>query len=459
MKNNISKLEFDKLLNQSLVVTLAPETTDKLFPEISRQVFTTGTTPVMISNWALTATAIVSATLVGAVMFLNSNNHYKSDPGKPVKAIVTFNKDHSPREQDTEHQSLAVAEYTWRKPAASPKQQSKNYSDPTIQSKDSEPTILNVKPVLLDSMEKKIENEYIFPVLTEKEIKSNEKEKKRMIKLWSRVNREKDRNIARIPANADNSIPAFYMSAGEITNKEYRVFLFDLLINGRKEDFLKAKPNQHLWKNVENVSTYDHLEKEYFTEKKYDFFPVVNISVQGAELFCQWLQEEVAKIRTDDPRIPELTIRLPYENEWMHAAQGGTPNAMYAWPLNSAQNTRNCFMGNFCIQKKKDLIKHPVDYGKLQIDLNNYTSAAAVLKQPAIATIDVWSYNPTSYGMFGVCGNAAEMVYSIDRKSVLLKGGSWASDLEEIRLSGSKELSPGSSSPTNGFRISVFIKQ
>ncbi len=36
---------------------------------------------------------------------------------------------------------------------------------------------------------------------------------------------------------------------------EYRTFLFDLLIQGRKEDFLLAKPDQKLWINNAKSTT------------------------------------------------------------------------------------------------------------------------------------------------------------------------------------------------------------
>ncbi len=459
MKNSLSKQEFDKLLNHGLISSMAPEGSEHIFSSISRHAFATATFPVMLGNWVIPLTGISCIGLIATIVFLNVNTYDQKSPGAVEQKSNESNKMVLVEKSALGGQSRAAADYTWTKPIAKMQQNPKTFPVQKMQTPDSEPAILNTTPAFNDSATVNVHEEYIFPVLSAKEVKANEKEKKRVVRLWSRVTREKDRNIARIPANEDNSIPAFYMGAGEITNKEYRTFLFDLLISGRKDEFLKAKPRQHLWKNAENTDTYDFLEKEYFTEKKYDYFPVVNITVQGAEMYCRWLQEEVGKLRENDPRIPDLNVRLPYEKEWMHAAAGGTPHAAYAWPLNSAQNSRNCFMGNFCVQKKTELIKKPLDYGKQQVDENNYTSAAVVLRDPKIATIDVWSYNPTSYGLFGVCGNAAEMVYGDADARIVLKGGSWASDLEEIMLDKTKEIPPAEASPTTGFRIAAFMKK
>ena len=43
------------------------------------------------------------------------------------------------------------------------------------------------------------------------------------------------------------SVQAFIIQKTEVSNLEYRTFLFDLLIQGRKDEFLKAKPDQAMW--------------------------------------------------------------------------------------------------------------------------------------------------------------------------------------------------------------------
>jgi formylglycine-generating enzyme required for sulfatase activity len=458
MKKKINKGDLDKLLNQSLLSSNAGSKNFEHALDAMSAHAMSGSF-IFALNIAFAIKLAVTALLACAVVF--SIHSVRSDERSVVSQTVQTPPEEPVKSAQpamiAENDTFTAAPGFTRYPKARPVHKkavvvSRPVSEMTLFPHDTV-EFTEVKKAVAESPE-----EYVFPVLTENEKKQNEKEKRRLLRLVSRVTRDKDRDIARIPASADGSIPAFYMGAGEVTNKEYRTFLFDLLINDRKEEFLKAKPKQQLWKNVENTNRYDFLQEVYFCEKKYDIFPVVNITIEGAEMYCLWLREELIKMKLNDSRIPDLEVRLPYLDEWMHAAKGGSIEPLYPWPLNSIQNRSNCFMANFCVQKKKDLIRHPVNYGKHVIDLNNYTSAAVFLRDPGIATIDVWSYNPTSYGLFGMSGNAAEMVYSGKDKNVLTKGGSWASDLEELQIHRSAEIPPAHSSPMMGFRICVFVK-
>ena len=67
-----------------------------------------------------------------------------------------------------------------------------------------------------------------------------------------------------------------------------------------------------------------NLAAEYFQDKTYNDFPVVNISYEAAKLFCKWLEEETgAYIRQNNPKLKTLYIRLPYDEEWVFAAREG----------------------------------------------------------------------------------------------------------------------------------------
>ena len=91
------------------------------------------------------------------------------------------------------------------------------------------------------------------------------------------------------------SIQAFHIQTTEVSNLEYRTYLFDLLIQGRKEEFLKAKPDQMRWSKEYPSAYVKPMEEHYFTHAAYDHYPVVAISREGAELYCRWLTEEANK--------------------------------------------------------------------------------------------------------------------------------------------------------------------
>lgn len=291
-------------------------------------------------------------------------------------------------------------------------------------------------------------DEYIFPVLTEKEIRTNEKNKKQMLKLLMKLN---EHQYPRIPA----STGAYYMKAAEVSNKEYRTFLFDLLIKGRKSDFLKAKPQQDLWLNAAGQTSFNELHKTYFTEKKYDDYPVVNVTTEGAEMFCAWMSEELALLNSEGAKN-KLQVNLPSEQEWLFAAHAGRPAGKFSWPHDSVQNIANCFMANCCIQRLKHEISHPICNNHHKLDQSCYTSAGMMLRDSTEATTLVWSYNPSAYGLFTMCGNVSELVYTGTSKNTKAVGGNWASDFHHLVIGTESEfpLDPPAS-PMIGFRVCV----
>ena len=53
------------------------------------------------------------------------------------------------------------------------------------------------------------------------------------------------------------------------------------------------------------------MKDNYFSDKRYNDYPVVNITAEGAELYCKWLSNLT---KTNNGKI---VARLPYENEWI----------------------------------------------------------------------------------------------------------------------------------------------
>lgn len=307
-------------------------------------------------------------------------------------------------------------------------------------------------------------NGYVFPNLTEKEKRANEREKQKMAKNAAKLKSGEDLKYSYIPEPADNSFSSFYMGSGEVTNLEYRTFLFDLLINGKKNEFLIAKPEQDLWINAGGVHYFDTLSRIYFSEKRYNSFPVVNISVEGAELYCKWLNDLVNIIRQKENKTM-IVVRLPNEKEWLHAANAGHSDAVYPWPSDSIQNRKNWFLANFCIQKLSDKFKYPLGHPN-KFDPLAYTSAGIALSggvttaHTKVATIETWSYNPNGFYLYNVCGNVSEMVCTSEGKCLKARGGNWNSSFEQLKFNHDNEFDNNvKPSPMIGFRVCLIEKK
>lgn len=304
-----------------------------------------------------------------------------------------------------------------------------------------------------ESEEKKIRPEdtgYVFPKLTEKEIKETKRQKEIMSmmlvkpnKYWYPLIGDTKQNKYAYGKVSDTS-SVFYMARAEVTNLEYRTFLFDLLIHGETEAFIKAKPHQYLWINAPGHAKGQQMKDYYFSDKRYNDYPVVNITPEGAELYCQWLGN-IVEINNG-----KVIARLPYENEWIKAARGKDINAVYPWPSDSIQNKVGCHLANFCIKKQSEKLRRTMKCIPKNTDA--YASAEFMLGD-SMMTCKVSSYNPNDYGLYCMIGNVAEMVYSNTTKTIITKGGSWDSDFEQCKTYNKEELNGAiKANPMTGFR-------
>lgn len=146
-----------------------------------------------------------------------------------------------------------------------------------------------------------------IPVLTEAMKKKYARQKKIMMEQVQNGSpahnrRAKNESYVYVPSGSFHfgdsivSVQAFYMSQTEVSNLQYRTFLYDLVAQGRTEEYLAARVRSENWSRALSEPAY--FEKNYFSNEKYDRYPVVNITREGAEMYCRWLTDEINKART-----------------------------------------------------------------------------------------------------------------------------------------------------------------
>ncbi len=286
------------------------------------------------------------------------------------------------------------------------------------------------------------DDDYIFPKLTEKEIAANHKKKKQMLKALEKFDKKE---YIRLPTGSFEyegktiSLQSFVIQRTEVTNLEYRTFLFDLLIQGRKDEFLKAKPAQSQWTKSKELigSTLGPLEENYFSHPAYNDYPVVNISREGAEMYCKWLSQELFKFVDKDKSAEYNDARLPGRVEWVYAASAGGVDYPYPWKGQFLRNSEGCFLANY-----KPFEKSYHDDG-------------------GFIAVKVDSYNPNSVGLYNMSGNVAEMVYNApnSRKDPGTAGGGWMNNAEEIKILGPDPYSGKTDAhPNIGFRVVMTVR-
>lgn len=264
-----------------------------------------------------------------------------------------------------------------------------------------------------------VEDGYMFPKLTEDEIKATIKQKKAMLRALEKMDKKE---FVFVPSGSFDfegkltSLQSFVIQRTEVTNLEYRTFLFDLLIQNRKEEFLNAKPDQTQWSKINGLTTLavDPMEQNYFSHPAYNEYPVVNISREGAEMYCKWLSQELWKVLAAEDVIKFNDMRLPGRVEWVYAASSTGLDYPYPWKGQFLRDRKGLFLANY----------KPFE--------NSY------MDDGGFFSLKVDSYSPNSLGLYNMSGNVSEMVYNStnSREEPGTAGGGWMSNAEEIKILG-----------------------
>jgi hypothetical protein len=275
--------------------------------------------------------------------------------------------------------------------------------------------------------------EYIFPKLTDEEIAANHKQKKQMLKALEKFDRKVYTFLVSGSFNFNGkmtSVQAYLIQKTEVSNLEYRTFLFDLLIQNRKDEFLKAKPDQAMWTKL--LGEFNKpMEELYFSHPAYNNYPVVNVSREGAELYCKWLSKEIYKFVDDKKKDQFNDIRIPSRAEWVMAASVEGKKGPYPWDGEFVRNSEGCYLANH----------KPTD--------------STFFDDGGFHTVKVTSYLANDFGLYNMSGNVAEMVYDdYPLKNPGTAGGGWMNSAEEIKILGPdphKGLTEAH--PNVGFRV------
>lgn len=251
---------------------------------------------------------------------------------------------------------------------------------------------------------------------------------------WKPEDKSIKKLYVHVPAGTLNGaeVKEFYISKIEITNKQYRDFLTAMYDSRRYDKWRDAKVDTAQWRNF--LTYNEPYAAHYFQNNAYDMYPVVNISHQGAKLYCEWLTENYNKTAKR-----KVEFRLPTEVEWMWAAKGGDANAIYPWAGNSlTYEKKGKFHGaHLANYTRKGTLSVTVSKENLDVDIT----------APSV------SFLANAYGTFNMAGNVAEMT---DDASYT-KGGGWADEAEKLKI-GSRDNYNGKPSPNVGFRPIMVLK-
>ncbi|RYD74862.1 MAG: hypothetical protein EOP53_17495, partial [Sphingobacteriales bacterium] len=227
--------------------------------------------------------------------------------------------------------------------------------------------------------------------------------------LLAGIKREKD------------SVADFYISDHEVTNAEYRAFVLwvqdsaaahspgEALVSSAPSGFSRNVYTYSFKGNIGQINVYpdtaifqkeypymkdDYTAKNYFTDEKYNDYPVIGVSWQQANAYCHWRTNQYNKIN----KKQAVEFRLPTEAEWEFAAIGISNKEksfddyrLFPWDGIDTRNEKGRYRANF---------GNSIDQNNLYVKY--YINDGYFLPGP------VKIFKPNEYKLYNMAGNVAE---------------------------------------------------
>ncbi len=226
------------------------------------------------------------------------------------------------------------------------------------------------------------------------------------------------------------TIASFYMDETEVTNVDYKEFLFNMAKrDGVSADSVqKLEPNEKVWDGT--MSYNDVYATYYFRYPGFNFYPVAGVSWTQANAYSEWRtvyvnelereKNELDSALTKDQLIERGSVfpdyRLPNEAEWEYAAKAmiGTQymdenqenGRIYPWdgrgPRNPYNIKRKSRQGDFLANFKRGR----GDYAGI---------AGSVSNDGEIIPTNVYDFPANDFGLYNMAGNMNEWVQDVYR--------------------------------------------
>ena len=269
------------------------------------------------------------------------------------------------------------------------------------------------------------------------------------------------------------SVASFYMDETEITNSQYREYIFWLKkVYAADEDstimktYINALPDTNAWRSVLGYN--EPMVNNYFRHAGFSHYPVVGVSWEKAQNYCNWRTDRVnelalieagalrydsdkkmsgayeygfisetylagqqtingkiqkhgfdnlAELKSKNGRIGRLEdgilvsgYRLPTEAEWEFAA----------WGLKGNSIEENIDHGRYYPWDRNSLRDNRKKFqGQLLANFKrgggDNMGIAGSLNDAGSRTMEVKSFPPNDYGLYDMAGNVSEWVLDVYR--------------------------------------------
>ena len=146
-------------------------------------------------------------------------------------------------------------------------------------------------------------------------------------------------------------------------------------------------PDTTCWVNDFQNAENETYMRIYFSHPNYNEYPVVGVSWEQANAFCNWRTDFLLRGLGNDAKFIQR-YRLPTEAEWEFAARGKDGNEL-PWEQEGVSSDDGCYYANF------------------KPDRGNYT------KDGNLITSRTGIYSANSNGLYDMAGNVAEWTSTV----------------------------------------------
>lgn len=231
----------------------------------------------------------------------------------------------------------------------------------------------------------------------------------------------------------------FYMAKTEVTRGQFAKFV---KATGYKTEAEKSeKGGWGLNKDGKLVQDPKFSWKEVGFEQT-DEHPVINVTYNDAEAFCEWLSDE-----------EDEEYRLPTEAEWEYACRGGTETRFY----NGDDSEKVVKVGNVADASFKNAGLTPGYGAPLKADDEYvFTAPSGQFEENAFGLVDmhgnIWELCDDWFGAYSD-KDQEDPEGPKEGANVVSRGGGWGSDVRFARSSFRNMSGPGDWGYDTGFRV------
>jgi gliding motility-associated lipoprotein GldJ len=224
------------------------------------------------------------------------------------------------------------------------------------------------------------------------------------------------------------TIASFYLDETEVTNVDYKEFLFNMAKRVSADSIVKLEPTENVWAG--KMSYNDVYSTYYFRYPGFNFYPVAGVSWTQANAYSQWRTIYVNELSREKNELDSTLsqnqlvergvvfpeYRLPNEAEWEFAAKAmiGTQymdenqenGRIYPWdgrgPRNPYNIKRKSRQGDFLANFKRGR----GDYAGISGSVSN---------DGEIIPTNVYEFPANDFGLYNMAGNMNEWVQDVYR--------------------------------------------